>query len=113
MSDAIESGDTGSLSFLDVISCPDDMLEQISNDENYTRLRKLVFGMLTKREAQIIQMRYGLDDQLPKTQREVAEVCGISRSYVSRIEKKALGKLGQAWNVLENRGERSVNEKII
>lgn len=41
----------------------------------------------------VITMRYGLDDQSPRTQREIAAQCGISRSYVSRIEKKALEKL--------------------
>ena len=101
MSDAIESGDTGSLSFLDVLSCSEDMLEHISKDENEAHLRKLVQEILTKREAEIIKMRYGLDNVLPKTQREVAKICGISRSYVSRIEKKALLKLGEAWKERE------------
>lgn len=101
LSDAIESGDDGSLSFLDVIASSEDMLENISNDENYMHLRKLVSLVLTKREGEIIQMRYGLNNQLPKTQREVAEICKISRSYVSRIEKKALGKLGEAWKKLD------------
>jgi len=53
---------------------------------------------LTKREQQIIALRYGLGGIKPKTQRETAEICGISRSYVSRIEKKALTKLKQAFS---------------
>ena len=56
-------------------------------------LRKYIKETLTEREAEILSMRYGLDNQKPKTQREIAQICGISRSYVSRIEKKALEKL--------------------
>ena len=96
LSEAIDGGDAGSLSLIDVISLPDDMLENLSLSETYTRLRELVKERLSEREAQIIAMRYGLNNQLPKTQREVAGVCGISRSYVSRIEKRALKKLEEA-----------------
>ena len=93
LSDAIDGGDIGSLSLIDVISVPDDMLDNLSAHETYTRLRELVAECLSERESEIITMRYGLGGTLPKTQREVAGVCGISRSYVSRIEKRALGKL--------------------
>lgn len=96
LSEAIDGGDAGSLSLIDVISVPDDMLENISATETYTRLRELVHERLTERECEIIIMRYGLSGGLPKTQREVAGVCGISRSYVSRIEKRALKKLEEA-----------------
>ena len=96
LSEAIESGDAGSLSLIDVISVPDDMLENLSTNETYIRLRQLVQERLTERECQIITMRYGLTGALPKTQREVAGVLNISRSYVSRIEKRALGKLEEA-----------------
>ena len=51
---------------------------------------------LTEREADVIRRRYGLDGRLPQTQRQVAALYGISRSYVSRIEKKALEKLEEA-----------------
>jgi len=96
LSEAIDGGDGNSLSLIDVISVPDDMLENLSAGETYSRLRVLVRERLTERETQIITMRYGLHNQLPKTQREVAVVCGISRSYVSRIEKRALKKLEEA-----------------
>jgi len=96
LSEAIDGGDAGSLSLIDVISVPDDMLDNLSAAETYTRLRKLVRERLTQREAEIITMRYGLNNAHPTTQREAAEVCGISRSYVSRIEKRALGKLEEA-----------------
>ena len=56
-----------------------------------------VENTLTKREQRIISLRYGLGGTKPKTQRETADICGISRIYVSRIEKKALTKLKQAF----------------
>ena len=58
--------------------------------------RRLVRDCLTEREADIIRRRYGLEGHPPQTQRQVAAVYGISRSYVSRIEKRALEKLEQA-----------------
>ena len=58
--------------------------------------RKLLANGLTEREAQIISLRYGLGGAVPRTQREIAEQLGISRSYVSRIEKRALEKLEEA-----------------
>ena len=59
-------------------------------------MRRCVDSCLTPREAHIIRLRYGLDDRAPLTQREIAVLCGISRSYVSRIEKRALGTLQEA-----------------
>lgn len=97
LSDAIESGGDGnSISLMDVIATPDDMLENLSARETYGKLRKYVDERLTDRESKIITMRYGLNNELPKTQREIAGICGISRSYVSRIEKRALKKLEDA-----------------
>lgn len=97
LSETIDSaGDGNSLALIDVISSPDDMLEDLSSRETYSKLRKCVDERLTEREALIITMRYGLNNQLPKTQREIADVCSISRSYVSRIEKRALKKLEEA-----------------
>ena len=96
LSDSIDAGDGTSLSLMDILSVPDDMLENLSTNETYTRLRALVQSALGKRECEIITMRYGLTGALPKTQREVATICDISRSYVSRIEKRALKKLEDA-----------------
>ena len=91
LSDSIDTDKDGnSLSLMDVISVDDDMLENLSSRETTKRLREYIQKRLTAREKLIIDMRYGLDGKKPKTQRETAEVCGISRSYVSRIEKKAL-----------------------
>ena len=60
------------------------------------QLHRAVESCLTPQEKQVIVLRYGLNGQPPKRQREVALITGISRSYVSRIEKKALGKLREA-----------------
>ena len=83
----------GNLSYLDVLTCPDDLAEQIGRKEESRKLREAVDAALTGREGEIIRMRYGLDGRTPLTQKQTAEHFKISRSYVSRIEKKALQKL--------------------
>ncbi|MDO4815309.1 MAG: RNA polymerase sporulation sigma factor SigK [Bacillota bacterium] len=99
LSDAIDTdADGNSLSLLDIIYLDDDMSERIGNMEICDKLRQLVKTVLTEREEKIIRYRFGLDSGVPKTQRETAKLCGISRSYVSRIEKKALEKLKAALN---------------
>jgi RNA polymerase sporulation-specific sigma factor len=95
---AIESdGNGNNLSFLDVLCAPDDMLDRLSVRESCALLRRYIEEELTPREAEIIKMRYGLDRRRPRTQREIAADLKISRSYVSRIEKKALEKLEAAF----------------
>jgi RNA polymerase sporulation-specific sigma factor len=89
-------GDGNSLSLMDIIAQEDDMAERIGREEICRKLREYVERTLTAREAEIIRLRYGLDGAPPLTQRETADKCGISRSYVSRIEKKALSKLREA-----------------
>lgn len=94
LSDSIDSDREGNaLSLMDVISVDDDMLENLDTRESCAKVRRCVERCLTLREAKVITLRYGLDGQTPRTQREIAAVCGISRSYVSRLEKKALEKL--------------------
>ncbi len=78
---------------MDVVSDDEDLLEQLSNKEMVDALRKALKAALTDQEYTVIAMRYGLGGGPPRRQREVAEKTGISRSYVSRIEKKALKKL--------------------
>ena len=87
------AGDGGTLSLMDVIAVDDNMLEELDTRDACVKVRQCVQTCLTPRERMIITMRYGLDDRAPRTQREIAAQCGISRSYVSRIEKKALEKL--------------------
>jgi len=101
LNDAIEGeGDGDSLYLMDVIGTEDTMLSDIQDRDNRTLVRQLVEACLTDREADVIRWRYGLDGRAPRTQREVAAKYGISRSYVSRIEKKALEKLQQAMDGL-------------
>ena len=97
LSDYIEAGSEGAeLSLMDVVSEDSDMLEQITTRESVRQLRSAMESCLTAQERQVITMRYGLDGEKPKRQREVALSCGISRSYISRIEKRALEKLRTA-----------------
>ena len=94
LSDTIDVDSEGNgLSVMDVLCCEDDMEERLGSEELCRNLRKSINKVLTPREAEIICLRYGLNGSEPKTQQETAALCGISRSYVSRIEKKALGKL--------------------
>ena len=97
LSDMIESSrDGNALSFMDVLCSDEDLFEDISTKEQCVLVRSYVDRCLDERERRIISLRYGLDGQQPMTQREVAVLMGFSRSYISRIEKKALGKLEYA-----------------
>ena len=94
LSETLESaGEEGGLSLMDTLAVDDDILEELDTREACRKVRLCVERCLTDRERMIITMRYGLDDRPARTQREIAQLCGISRSYVSRIEKKALQKL--------------------
>ena len=95
LSECIETGKDGAeLSLIDVISVDDaDMFDQLSAQELQGKLRGALERCLEPREREIIRLRYGLSGQSPLTQRQTAERFGISRSYVSRIEKRALEKL--------------------
>lgn len=94
LSDYIETGTDGAaLSLMDVVSQDEDLMEQVSDREAIRQLCKAVDTCLTEQERQVILMRYGLGGNVPRRQREVADAIGISRSYVSRIEKRALEKL--------------------
>lgn len=97
LSDTIETDGSGdALYLLDVVGTDDTMLSDLQDKDNCLRVRRAVAECLTDREADIIRRRYGLDGHAPHTQKQVAALYGISRSYVSRIEKRALEKLEQA-----------------
>ena len=97
LSDYIETGKDGTaLSLMDVICSDDDLFEQLSDKEIYAKLYEKIDECLDERERRIILLRYGIGNRKALTQREIAAMCGISRSYVSRIEKKALQKLEKA-----------------
>ncbi len=98
LSDSLDTDSDGnSLALIDVISSDDLRLDRIENMDTEEALYKLVNTCLEPREREIIIQRYGLYDVIPKTQHEIAEKCNISRSYVSRIEKRALGKLYEGF----------------
>ena len=96
LSDYIESGSDGApLELMDVVAEDGDLLEEVFAREQIGQLRKAIDRCLTPCERQVIVLRYGLDGKPAKRQREVALVTGLSRSYISRIEKRALQKLRQ------------------
>ena len=97
LSDHIETGSDGApLELMDVVCQEDDMLDRLACREQTVQLRQAIGRVLTDQEQQVIRLRYGLDGNSPQRQRQVAQVIGISRSYVSRIEKRALEKLKAA-----------------
>lgn len=97
LSDYIETGTDGApLALQDVVSEDTDLMEQVAGKESVRNLRRAVDSCLTEQEQLVIRLRYGLGTEEPLRQREVADRTGISRSYVSRIEKRALGKLRAA-----------------
>lgn len=98
LNDTIEGEGDGDELFLgDVVGQEDTMLSDLQSKEDAIRIRHLVDTCLTEREADVIRQRYGLNGFLPHTQKQVASQYGISRSYISRIEKKALEKLEAAF----------------
>ena len=89
--------DGNPLTYIDVISSEDNIAEDVEIKIQSQKAVRLVKTVLTPRERQIIIMRYGLGGRKALTQRETSEKLGISRSYVSRIEKCALTKLHDAF----------------
>ena len=91
--------DGNPLTYMDIISVDENIAEELDQKLYFERIRELVDTVLEARESQIIVLRYGLRGYTPRTQREVAKHLNISRSYVSRIEKKALAKLKDAFGL--------------
>ncbi len=85
--------DGNPLTYLDIISEEDTIAEDLDRRLHTEYALRLIRDMLDGREKEILIMRYGLTGEEPLAQREVAKKLGISRSYVSRIEKKALAKI--------------------
>lgn len=86
------------IQLLDICVAEDvDIVEQMIEKQRLSKLREYMDKVLTKREKEILLLRYGLKDGREVTQREIAKRLKISRSYVSRIEKKALNKLKAAY----------------
>ena len=92
--------DGNPLTYLDIIGVDENIAEDVDLKIHTTRLNELIEKKLDERETQIITLRYGLKGYKPLTQREVAEYLGISRSYVSRIEKRALETLRDSFGAV-------------
>lgn len=88
--------DGNPLTYMDIISCEDTIADDIDKKIKSAKALRVINNALTDRERKIIVLRYGLGDIKPVTQREIASMLGISRSYVSRIEKAALDKIYEA-----------------
>lgn len=89
--------DGNPLTYIDIICSDENVSEEVNTKMQIEKALSLVEAVLTPREKQIVVMRYGLYGQRAATQREVAAKLGISRSYVSRIEKSALEKLANGF----------------
>ncbi len=85
--------DGNPLTFSDIISCEDTIAEDIESKIYSKKAIDIIKTALTHRERRIIVLRYGLNNEKPLTQKQIAEMLGISRSYVSRIEKAGLEKI--------------------
>ncbi len=89
--------DGNEIVLMDLLSCDDsELVEEVDRNVQAKAIRKAVMNLDEERERLIIQLRYGLLNGVEKTQREVGKMLGISRSYVSRIEKAALEKIKAA-----------------
>lgn len=97
LSDCLEAGKDGTaLAIQDVVASDEDLFEDLARKEANAGLYRAVASVLTPRERTVIVLRYGLGNHAPHRQQDVAAILGISRSYVSRIEKHALEKLRSA-----------------
>lgn len=91
LNDTLEVDKDGNpLTIEDTVSCDDDLAEDLEKKVQWERVAEIIKNMEDEREKEIIILRYGLNNTKPLTQREVAQRLKISRSYVSRIEKKVL-----------------------
>lgn len=94
LGDSLEMDKDGNpLTIQETISDSRDLAEDLETKIKWEKVSKIIENMADEREREIIILRYGLDNKKPLTQREVAQRLDISRSYVSRIEKKVLNNI--------------------
>ena len=91
------NNDSSKLSLKDSLQDDFDMEKWVEQQESRQKLHSLIAAKLTDRERQIIIMRYGIGGNAPMTQQQVCEILGISRSYVSRLETKAINTLREYY----------------
>lgn len=104
LNDTLEIDKDGNpLTIEDTVSSPDDLAENLEIKVRWEKVAKIIENMDDEREKEIIILRYGLDNKKPLTQREVAQRLNISRSYVSRIEKKVLKDIKNKIKKEENK----------
>lgn len=104
LNDTLEVDKDGNpLTIEDTVSSPDDLAENLEIKVRWEKVAKIIENMDDEREKEIIILRYGLDNKKPLTQREVAQRLNISRSYVSRIEKKVLKDIKNKIKKEENK----------
>ena len=97
INEAIDMDKDGNpLTYIDIISCDDTIADDIYSRINCKKAVEIIKNKLNEREKQIIVLRYGLNGKPAKTQKEIAAMLGISRSYVSRIEKAVLEKIKES-----------------
>ncbi len=103
LNEAIDTDKDGNpLSLIDVLSTDDNIIDSLNTKLNLKKLYSYINSELDDREKQVINLRYGLNGNEPITQREVAEILGVSRSYISRIETKALKTLRRKYERSSN-----------
>ena len=103
LNEAIDMDKDGNpLSLFDVLSTDDNILDNINKKLNLKKIYEYIDSELDPREKQVIILRYGLNGEEPITQREVADILGVSRSYISRIETKALKNLRRKYERSSN-----------
>ena len=99
LSESVDSDKDGNnLVLMDVIAVDDDIVERIDTKFKSEKLQQYINEELDEREKTVIELRYGLNGHKEKAQREIAAMLNISRSYISRIETKALKKLRQRYD---------------
>lgn len=112
MNEPIESDKDGNaLTLSDVLASEDNICDNLEAKIRAEHLYAFLKSALSPRERQVVELRYGLCNRLPLTQREVADRLDISRSYVSRIEKKALGILRREFE-REGKGGTGGGKKL-
>lgn len=99
MSDPIDTDSEGNpLTLTDIICTEDTIVDDIGDKQNGVKVRRLVNNIKNERDKTIIILRYGMNGNEPMTQQEVANLMGISRSYVSRIETKVLKSMRKEFD---------------